>query len=94
MGAPEALLVLVILSMPVALAAYVASRLAKTSKPPWRRVAWIPVLPLALVDGNIFLGVTADPTSHNLWPFEVVLASFLTVLLFGVVLLLRRLFGR
>jgi len=93
-GPLEALLMLAILIAPVALAGYVAARLARSSKPAWRIPAWIPVLPFALVDGNIFLGVMGDPTSHNLWPFEVVLTGVLTVVLFGVFLLLRSIFGR
>jgi len=94
MGTLEALLAGVILGFPVALAAFVAARLARTSKPSWRIPAWIPVLPVALVGGNVFVGVVDDPTSHNLWPFEVALASIVTALSFGAFALLRYVFGR
>ena len=94
MGTLEALLAGVILGFPVALAAFVAARLARSSKPSWRKPAWIPVLPVALVGGNVFVGVVSDPTSHNLWPFEIAIAGFVTLLLFGVFALARYLFGR
>jgi hypothetical protein len=34
-----------------------------------------------------------DPTSHNLWPFEMIVASLFSLVLFGIFLLARRLFG-
>lgn len=36
-------------------------------------------IPVNVVLARIFIDVTADPTSHNLWPFEVVLAGMLGV---------------
>jgi hypothetical protein len=85
---------LVFLSLPVAAAAFVATRLARSSKASWRIAAWVPVLPVALVCANILFGVVRDPTAHNLWPFEVAFSSLLSLLLFGVYVLLRRLFRR
>src|SRR5690606_12281669 len=38
---------------------------------PWRLAAAVPALVMTLVVLNILVGVMIDPTSHNLWPFEV-----------------------
>jgi hypothetical protein len=48
----------------------------------WRWAALVPLLLVLWVGLNIMLGVRADPTSHNLWPFEVLGA----ILLAGAVL--------
>lgn len=58
------------------------------------RVHWLPVFaivgaaPAASVLARIVYDTTLDPTTHNLWPFEVVLAGMLgyAVALGGVVL--------
>jgi hypothetical protein len=58
------------------------------------RVHWLPVFaligaaPAASVLARIVYDTTLDPTTHNLWPFEVVLAGMLgyAVALAGVVL--------
>ncbi len=36
----------------------------------WRLVASFPVLSFLGVVLNILTGISRDPTSHNLWPFE------------------------
>jgi len=38
-----------------------------------RLLASLPLLGLLVVGLNIIVGVSRDPTSHNLWPFEVLL---------------------
>jgi hypothetical protein len=48
----------------------------------WRWAALAPLLLVLWVVLNIVLGVRADPTSHNLWPFEV----FSAIVLAGAVL--------
>ena len=41
----------------------------------WKLVAALPILSVFAVGLNIFLGTSRDPTSHNLWPLEVLLWS-------------------
>jgi hypothetical protein len=56
---------------------------------PWR---WTAVPSLLLVIGvvlNIVLDVRADPTSHNLWPFEVLAAIIVGIGILGILELLR-----
>jgi hypothetical protein len=55
----------------------------------WR---WVALLPLLLVVGvvlRIVLDVRADPTSHNLWPFEVLAVVVAAGALLGLVELIR-----
>ena len=93
MNALGDLMMLVMLGVPLALAGFVAVRLAKSSTPSWRIPVWLPVLPVFLAGANVFIGVMRDPTSHNLWPFEMIVASLFSLVLFGIFLLARRLFG-
>lgn len=51
----------------------------------WRWTIAAPLLLLAGVMGNIGIGIWLDPTSHNLWPFEVLL--WLAVAIGAVILL-------
>lgn len=85
---------LVVFSVPAALAALGAARLAASSREEWRLLAWVPVIPLALWAPFIAWSVTRDPTSHNLWPFELVAWAGLSGVLFLAVLLGRRLAAR
>ncbi|MEZ4869519.1 MAG: hypothetical protein R3C14_49805 [Caldilineaceae bacterium] len=39
----------------------------------WRAAIALPLLLLVGVVGNIGIGIWLDPTSHNLWPFEVLM---------------------
>jgi heme A synthase len=41
----------------------------------WKLVATLPILCAFIVGLNIVLGISRDPTSHNLWPLEVILWS-------------------
>ena len=85
---------LAVFCIPAALAALAAARLARRSREEWKVAAWLPVAPLALWGPYVALGVTRDPTSHNLWPFELAAWGLVSVMLFGIVLLGRRLGGR
>jgi hypothetical protein len=42
---------------------------------PWRLAAAVPAALMAFVVLRIAVGVGSDPTSHNLWPFEIVIAG-------------------
>lgn len=39
----------------------------------WRLAAAVPAVIMAFVVLRIFIDTTRDPTSHNLWPFEIVM---------------------
>lgn len=56
----------------------------------WRLAAAVPAALMVLVVGRIVTGVAADPTSHNLWPFELLQAGVPAMLAIGVMALLRR----
>jgi hypothetical protein len=51
----------------------------------WRWAALAPLLLVLGVGLNIVLGLRADPTSHNLWPFEVVGAIVLASAVLGLI---------
>ena len=59
----------------------------------WRIAAAVPAVMMGLVLLNILVGVIIDPTSHNLWPFEVLMWG-LASLAIMVVLALARWIGR
>jgi hypothetical protein len=76
---------LVAFLIPAAPFAIVAYRLARVSRDEWQLLAWVPVLPLGLWGVFVACGVTRDKTSHNLWPFEMVVWGMLSgILLAGV----------
>lgn len=55
----------------------------------WR---WIAAVPLLFVVGaalKIILEVRADPTAHNLWPFEILATSTIASVVLGVFYLVR-----
>jgi hypothetical protein len=79
----------IVFLVPAALAALVAMWLARTSRDEWQLLAWVPVLPLAGWGVSIAWSVTRDPTSHNLWPFELVFWAALSLVLFGIFLFTR-----
>ena len=53
----------------------------------WRLVAALPALWVGFVVLRIALGVAVDPTSHNLWPFEILQASVVSLVLSGAIIL-------
>ena len=81
---------LLVFLLPAAAAAVVSWRLSRPSRDEWQLLAYVPVLPLAGWALYVAWDITRDPTSHNLWPFELVLWSLLAGALFGAVLLGRR----
>ncbi len=79
--------------IPAGIAGLVCAKLARTSRDEWQLLAWSPVLPLVLWACYVAWGVTRDPTSHNLWPFELAIWAVLSLAMFGLFFLGRRLFG-
>lgn len=59
----------------------------------WRLAAAVPAVLMAFVVLRIVVGVARDPTSHNLWPFEILMAGALCVVLMAVLALVRRFRG-
>ena len=57
----------------------------------WRIAAAVPAAIMAFVVLRIVGGVARDPTSHNLWPFEVLQAGALSVVVMVVLSLARKL---
>ena len=56
------------------------------------RWGWAALAPLLLILGvvlKIVMDVRADPTSHNLWPFEVLAVVVAAAVLLGVLELIR-----
>lgn len=56
----------------------------------WRVAAALPALGVTWVVLSLFIDTARDPTSHNLWPFEIVFAGVLSVGAMLVLALLRR----
>lgn len=59
----------------------------------WRRWALLPMAAIGLVVLNILFGVMLDPTSHNLWPFEIVMAGGFSLVAMLVLAVARRIWG-
>jgi hypothetical protein len=59
----------------------------------WRWIAIVPLLGMAFVVSRLFVDTVRDPTSHNLWPFEIALWGALSVGWMLVLALARRLIG-
>jgi hypothetical protein len=57
----------------------------------WRLAALVPVAIVAFVIARIVVDTAGDPTSHNLWPFEVLIAGLASLAVTGVLALARRL---
>lgn len=55
----------------------------------WRLWAAIPLAVMGFVVLRIMLGTAIDPTSHNLWPFEILMAGGCSVLAMIVISALR-----
>jgi hypothetical protein len=55
----------------------------------WRWWAAIPLAAMGFVVLRIAFGVARDPTSHNLWPFEILMAGGCSVAAMAVVSVLR-----
>lgn len=59
----------------------------------WRVAAMVPAALMAFVVLRIVAGVAIDPTSHNLWPFEIVMAGGISSLVMLVLIVARKLAG-
>jgi hypothetical protein len=55
----------------------------------WRIGAAVPALVMAFVIGRIVVDTALDPTSHNLWPFEILMWGGASTIAMGVLALLR-----
>jgi hypothetical protein len=57
----------------------------------WRIAAAVPAAAVVFVVLRIVIDTARDPTSHNLWPFEILMAGTGALLCIGVLALVRRL---
>ena len=57
----------------------------------WRVAATVPAALVAFVILRLILGTWMDPSSHNLWPFELLMVGGLSVAIMIVLMLLRKL---
>lgn len=59
----------------------------------WRRAlryaAAIPAIVLLVLVGKIIVDTSEDPTSHNLWPLEIIIRSLGGLLILGALALFR-----
>ncbi len=60
---------------------------------PWRVVAAAPLVAMAFVAGRIVVDTARDPTSHNLWPFEILIAGGAGLALLAVAFVLKKALG-
>jgi hypothetical protein len=56
----------------------------------WRIAAIVPVAMMLFVVLRLLTGVARDPTSHNLWPFEILQAGALSVVIMAALLMARK----
>ena len=56
----------------------------------WRWLASLPAVALVIVILNILIGTLREPTSHNLWPLEIVMWSAGGLVYLGVLSLIRK----
>ena len=59
----------------------------------WRMAAAVPAAIMAFVVLRIIIDTSRDPTSHNLWPFEILMAGALSAGLTVVLMIARKLTG-
>ncbi len=59
----------------------------------WRLAAAVPAVMIGFVVLRIVVGVADDPTSHNLWPFEILQVGALSLVVIGVLLAVRKFSG-
>jgi len=60
----------------------------------WRAAAIVPAAILAFVVLRIVIDTARDPTSHNLWPFEILMAGALSAALTALLMIGRKLMHR
>lgn len=56
----------------------------------FRLLGLLPAAALFIVILNIIIGVQIDPTSHNLWPFEITTWSGIGLVYVGALLIIRK----
>ena len=56
----------------------------------WRVAAAVPAVMTGFVVARIVLGTASDPTSHNLWPFEILQVAVLSLVVIGVLVAARK----
>jgi hypothetical protein len=59
----------------------------------WRIAAALPAAAIGFVVLRILIGTAVDPTSHNLWPFEILQVGVVALVVIGVLALVRRIRG-
>jgi hypothetical protein len=59
----------------------------------WRLAAAVPAAIMAFVVLRLLIGTAFDPTSHNLWPFEIIMAGGLSFIIMLVLAIVRKLAG-
>jgi len=59
----------------------------------WRIAAALPVAAMGFVVLRILIGTAVDPTSHNLWPFEILQVGVVGLVVIGVLAGVRRMRG-
>ena len=59
----------------------------------WRYAALAAVVPIAFVVLRIVFDVSRDPTSHNLWPFEIVQIGVLSLVVLAILAIARKVTG-
>jgi hypothetical protein len=59
----------------------------------WRLAAAVPAAIMAFVVLRLLVGTAFDPTSHNLWPFEIIMAGGLSFLVMLVLAIVRKVAG-
>jgi hypothetical protein len=60
----------------------------------WRVAAAVPAAVMAFVVLRILFDTARDPTSHNLWPFEIIMAGLLSAAVMALLGVARKIFGR
>ena len=56
----------------------------------WRVAAAVPAALMGFVVVRLVVGVSRDPTSHNLWPFEILMVGLLSTVIMVLLKLARR----
>jgi hypothetical protein len=59
----------------------------------WKIAAAIPAAVIAFAVLRILVDTARDPTSHNLWPFEIIIFGAVAVGIIGVLKIARRMMG-
>lgn len=60
-------------------------RAVRQSRDSWELVRWVPTSILAFWDFYLILSSLSDPTSHNLWPIELVGITVLSLILLAAI---------